>query len=124
MAKDAPAASILVPTKRGQINILENHTHIITSLETGILSIFGSSDDPDRHFVVTRGVCKVFGRNIHILSHVAEESHTIDEERAKRALENAQGILSSRNNLSSEEIAKYRNKIERAKLRLQLMGKL
>ncbi len=124
LAKAAPAVSLLVPTTRGQLNILENHTHIITSLATGILSVFGSSDDPDRHFVVTKGICKVFERNIHILSYIAEESSLIDEDRAKRALENAQRILSSRNTLSSDEIEKYRNKVTRAKLRLQLMGKL
>ena len=124
VASGIHVVSAIVPTQKGQINILEHHTHIITNLEPGILSLFGSSDDPDRHFVVTVGICKVLGNKIYILSQTAEESSSIDTQRAKRAMENAEHILSSEKNLSFSEITKYRNKIERAKLRLQLTGHL
>ena len=120
LVKDLPALSLLVPTTRGQINVLGNHTHIITKLSNGLLSVFGGPDDADRHFMVTTGICKVLGCKIHVLAHVLEESHGIDAERAKRALANAERILSSRDDLSDEEIFKYRNKVERAHLRIQI----
>ena len=120
LARDLPVASLLVPTVRGQINILENHIHFITKLSNGTLSVFGGSDDPDRHFMVTSGLCKVFGRKVCILAHVSEEAHEIDIERANRALDNAEKILSSREDLSDEEVLKYRNKSERARLRIQI----
>ena len=115
-----PASSLIIPTVRGQINVLENHTHIVTKLETGMLSVFGGADDPDRHFAISSGVCKVLDGKVQILAHVAEESHEIDKERAERALQNAQDVLANRDDLNDEEISKYRNKVERAKLRIQL----
>ena len=120
LAKDIPVASLLVPTARGQINILENHIHFITTLSNGMLSVFGGPDDPDRHFMVTSGLCKILGRKVSILVHISEETHEIDIERAKRALENAQRVLSSQGDLSDEGILKYRNKLERARLRIQI----
>ena len=119
VAKDALASSLLVPTQKGQINILENHTHIITPLAPGILSLFGGSDDPDRHFVMTSGICKLFGRKVSILARVCEEAHEINKSRAERALQNAEEALAERS-LSDHEIKKYRNKVERARIRIQL----
>ena len=43
MVRDLPADALIVPTTRGQINILENHTHIVTKLDTGWLSVFGGA---------------------------------------------------------------------------------
>jgi F-type H+-transporting ATPase subunit epsilon len=41
IAKNIPAESLLIPTVRGQINVLENHTHIVSKLSTGVLTVFG-----------------------------------------------------------------------------------
>ena len=120
IAKDVPAEDLLVPTERGQINILKDHTHIVTELSTGMMSIFGGSDDPDRFFSLTSGICKVLESKITILANVAEEAHEIDKERAEAALQNAQNKLKSADGLSDDEITKYRRKVERAQLRIQL----
>ena len=40
VAKDMPAESLLVPSVKGQINILVDHTHIVSKLETGMVSVF------------------------------------------------------------------------------------
>lgn len=119
VAKDMPAHSLLVPTVNGQINILAGHTHIIAKLTTGQLSVFGAADDPDRHFSITKGICKVLDHKVIILSHTSEENREIDGERAKRSLENAQEVLKSES-LSDIEIEKYQRKIERSKLRIQM----
>lgn len=123
IAKDVPAQSLIIPTIRGEINVLADHTHVITRLSTGQLSIFGGADDPDRHFSVSHGVCKVLKNKVTILSHTSEENHEINSERAERALKNAQDYLASHDSLSDDEIEKYRRKIERAKLRMQLAAK-
>jgi F-type H+-transporting ATPase subunit epsilon len=120
IAKDVPAEDLLVPTERGQINILKDHTHIVTNLSTGMLSVFGGADDPDRFFSLTTGICKVLENKITILVNVAEEAHSIDKERATEALKTAQGKLASADGLSDDEILKYRRKVERAQLRIQL----
>lgn len=120
VAKDVPAESLLIPTVRGQINILPHHTHLINRLSTGVLSIFGGADDPDRHFSVTYGICKVLEDKVIIMSHTSEENHEISAERAQEALEAATARLNSGEALSDEEVEKYRRKVQRAQLRVQL----
>lgn len=117
LAKSLPAQSILVPTLKGQINLLEGHTHIITRLATGPLSVFGGADDIDYHFSISTGTGRVLGEKVTIFAEVAEKANEIDEERAKRALDNARSMLENKS-LSSWEFAKYERKLERAKLRL------
>jgi F-type H+-transporting ATPase subunit epsilon len=109
----------LIPTEGGQINVLENHTHIVTKLATGELSVFGGSDDADRFFTITTGVCKVLNDKVVILSQVSEENKDIDVERAKMSLKNAEDML-TKDDLTDDERTKYSRKIERSKLRIQL----
>lgn len=120
IAKNIPAESLLIPTVRGQINVLENHTHVITKLSTGVLSVFGGADYADRAFSITTGVCKILDNKILILSNTSEESHDIDLERAKLALKRAEEKLHNTEGLSLEEVEKYQRKAERAKLRIQM----
>ena len=61
------AKSIKVETLRGEINILPEHTHLITSLYTGLLCIVGI-DNKAHYFTVSKGICKVLGDKITILS--------------------------------------------------------
>jgi F-type H+-transporting ATPase subunit epsilon len=120
IAKGIPAESLLIPTTRGQINVLENHTHFITKLSNGVLSVFGGPDYGDRHFTLSTGVCKVLENKIVILSNVSEESMDVDVERAKLALANAEEHLKHTDGLTAEDIEKYQHKLELAKIRVQL----
>lgn len=119
LAKGIPAKSLFVPTESGQINILENHTHVVTKLTTGQVTIFGGADDPDRFFTVTSGICKVLDDKIVILSKTSEEAHEIDAEKAKTSLDHAESKLSNES-LTDEEIALYQERVEIAKLRIQM----
>lgn len=119
IAKDIPAESLLIPTVRGQINVLAEHTHIISQLETGHMSIFGGADDPTRSFHITTGICKVLKDKIMILTPAAEEDTGIDLTRAKEALENALEKLKT-GDLDDYEFEKFSRKAERARLRIQL----
>jgi F-type H+-transporting ATPase subunit epsilon len=122
VARNVPAESLLIPTVRGQINVLPEHTHLITKLQPGILSIMGGADDPDRHFTVTTGICKILKDKITILAETCEEDHGIDIERAKRALAFATDKLVHPESITLDEAEKYRRKAERAKLRIQITG--
>lgn len=120
IARGIPSESLLIPTTRGQINVLENHTHTITKLAPGILSVFGGPDYGDRSFVLSTGVCKILENKIVILSNTAEESMDVDVERAKLALKNAEEHLRNTDGLTAEEIDKFQQKLERAKIRIQI----
>ncbi len=121
VAQNIPAESLLIPTVRGQINILPEHTHIIAQLAVGQISLFGGAGDPDRHFAASYGIGKVLGNKVTILSHTLEEHHEIDQSRAelalKHALDRLQGVNGS---MSDENITKFHRKVERARLRIQL----
>jgi F-type H+-transporting ATPase subunit epsilon len=120
VAKNLPADSLLVPTVKGQINILVDHTHIVSKLETGMVSVFGGADDSDKFYSVSTGVCKVLENKIIILANTSEENTEIDIERAKKTLEYSEDMLSSSESISEEDFIKYTRKIERAKLRIQM----
>lgn len=120
VVKDMPAESLLVPTVRGQINILADHTHIVTKLDTGVMSAFGGADDADRHFVLTTGLCKVLDGKVVIMAQTAEETSDIDVDRAQEALRVSQEHLEHPENLTDYEYEKYYRKAERAKLRIQM----
>lgn len=120
VARDVPAESLLVQTSKGQINILGDHTHIVTKLVTGPLTVFGAGEDPDRFFTATTGICKVLAGKVVILADAAEESKDIDLERARAAVANAQEMLNEQDGLSDREIEQYRAKLERAQLRVQM----
>lgn len=120
IAKSIPAESLLIPTVRGQINVLENHTHIVTKLSDGVLTVFGGPDYADRNFFVSTGVCKILDNKVVILSNAAEESTEVNVERAKLSLQNAEEKLKNTEGLSVEEVEEYVAKAERARLRIQL----
>ena len=120
IAKGIPAESLLIPTVRGQINVLEGHTHIVSKLAPGVLSVFGGPDYADKHFVVSAGVCKILENKIVILSNTAEENTDVDIERAKLALKNAEDHLKNTDGLSLEDVQKYQDKAELAKIRIQI----
>ncbi len=118
VVSNAPAEDVLIPTLRGQIEVKKDHTHIVEKLNTGIISIFGGADDPDRHFFVSTGVCKVLNNKITILANTSEEDLEVDAERAELALNHANEKLAG--TLSDDEIEKFRRKAERSALRIQL----
>lgn len=120
IAKGVLADSLLIPTVRGQINVLEDHTHIITKLAPGVLTVFGGADYPDRNFALSEGACKVLENKVVILANTAEESVDVDVERAKLALKNAEDHLKNTEGLTLEEIEHYQGKAERAKIRIQV----
>ncbi|MBC7540114.1 MAG: ATP synthase F1 subunit epsilon [Bacteriovorax sp.] len=120
IAKGIPAESLLIPTVRGQINVLEGHTHIVSKLATGVLSVFGGPDYADRHFALSSGVCKILENKVVILANTAEENTGVDVERAKLALKNAVDHLKNTDGLSLEDIEKYQLKVELAKIRIQI----
>ncbi len=117
--KALECADITVPTVRGEINILPDHTHILTELGTGILTC-KTTDGSLRHFSVTAGLCRVMNDTVTVLSFTSEKAQDIDLERAKAAKAKAASRLAGESNLSDVDLIKFRRKLERAEMRLRL----
>ena len=120
VAKNVPAESVFIPTEKGEIQVLEGHTHVVERLATGSVALHG--EDSERFFTVTHGMVKILNDQITILSATSEEDSHIDEERATNALIYAREKL--KGTLTDEELVKYRRKVERANLRLQLVKQI
>lgn len=119
VVKGLDCAEITVPTVRGEINILPDHTHILTELGTGVLTA-KTTDGSVRHFSVTAGLCRVMQDAVTILSFTSERPQDIDVERAKASRAKAASRLAGESNLSDVELIKFRRKLERADMRLRL----
>jgi F-type H+-transporting ATPase subunit epsilon len=119
VVKGIECSEITVPTVRGEINILPDHTHILTELGTGVLTA-KTADGSVRHFSVTAGLCRVMQDAVTILSFTSERPQDIDVERAKAAKAKAASRLAGESNLSDVELIKFRRKMERADMRLRL----
>lgn len=109
---------LIIPTVRGEINILPEHTHILTELSTGLMTV--KTPMGTRHFSVTAGLCRVLKDTVTILSFTSEKAEDIDVERAKAAKAKASDRLSGKDSLSDVDYLKFRRKVERAELRLRL----
>lgn len=118
VVRDLECTEIVVPTVRGEITILENHTHILTELGTGILAAKTSMGV--RHFSVTAGLCRVMKDAVTVLSFTSERVEDIDVERAKASRAKAASRLAGDESLSDVELIKFRRKLERADMRLRL----
>lgn len=116
--RDLECNDITIPTVRGEINILPEHTHILTELSTGILTAKTSMGP--RHFSVTAGLCRVLKDTVTILSFTSESAQTVDLERAKASKAKAMDRLSGKESLSDVDLIKFRRKLERAEMRLRL----
>ncbi len=118
VVKGLECNDITIPTVRGEINILPEHTHILTELGTGILT--AKTNMGARHFSVTAGLCRVLADTVTILSFNSESADKIDLERAKAAKAKAQDRLSGKESLTDVDLIKFRRKLERAEMRLRL----
>jgi F-type H+-transporting ATPase subunit epsilon len=116
--KDLECDDIIIPTVRGEINILPEHTHILTELSTGILT--AKTPSGVRHFSVTAGLCRVLKDTVTILSFTSEKQEEVDIERAKSAKTKAMDRLAGKESLTDVDLLKFRRKLERAEMRLRL----
>ena len=114
------ADNFLIPTEGGEINVLPEHTHIMSKLSTGMLTIVGAEGSNDRCFSVSSGICKILGNKVMILSSICEEIFEIDVERSKVSLKEAQEKLQKTDLLADEDIKFYQDKLDRAMLRIKM----
>lgn len=119
VVKSLECESLTIPTTRGEVNVLKDHTHFLTELGTGILTA-KTANEGDRHFLVTAGTLKVLKGEVTVLSITSETADKIDLERAKEAKKKAEEKLSGNDALTDIDLIKYRRKLERAEMRMKL----
>ena len=122
VAKGLGASSVLVPTERGEINLLPQHTHLMAKLDTGALRL-EDNGGKEKLFFITKGVCKVLKDKITILTAAGEEDCDINFSRAQKSLEDTKLKLESTEVFQDGEREELEEKNRRAKTRLEIIKK-
>ena len=73
-----------IPTRMGEVGILENHIRMYSKLENGIIRLRNGSNEQE--FTCTGGIMEVLPKEIRILVDSAENVEMIDEARAAEAV--------------------------------------
>ena len=100
---EGPCESLIVPTLQGQYGILANHSNMIGAVVPGTL-IYKLPDEPERQAAVSAGLVKIENNEVLVLVDSAERPEDIDENRAKRAADEAKEAI-----LQKRSIQEYRS---------------
>ena len=82
---------LVAPGSEGYFGVLPGHIPFITTLSIGELTYWRGRDE--RHLAVTWGYVEVLGEKVIVLAETALLAEEIDAERARKALERAEGRL-------------------------------
>jgi F-type H+-transporting ATPase subunit epsilon len=112
----APLKEVKVPAHRGELEILQGHAPLITTLEAGVLS-YTLADNTEQRVAISWGYCEVTSSGeINVLAETAETKEEISVERAEAARAKALEALGKTN---YENFYKNKRKFERAEARLK-----
>jgi len=120
---DTVAEEIQIPGKNGYLGVLPGHAPLITELAVGEITFrenSGSSSNEQR-LAVAWGFAEVLPDKVTILAETAERPSEIDVERARKAKERSEQLLSSGD--TSVDVERALDALHRAETRLQVAGK-
>jgi F-type H+-transporting ATPase subunit epsilon len=109
---------VVVPGTEGSLGILPQHSPLVSGLNIGILKVI--KDGKETKMVVTGGFLEVNHDKVVVLATAAETPDEIDVNRARAALERAQGRLANRTH--DIDVARAELALRRALVRLKATG--
>ncbi|MCD8116938.1 MAG: ATP synthase F1 subunit epsilon [Oscillospiraceae bacterium] len=116
---DGPCESLVIPTLRGQYGIWAGHRDLISAVVPGSL-LYRVPGQEMQEASVSEGLFKIEDGEVLILVDSAERPEEIDENRARRAADQAQEAM-----LQRRSIVEYRSaqaNLARAASRLRVKG--
>lgn len=114
---DGDCVSLVVPTTQGQYGIQARHINMIAAIVPGMLK-FTLPDGAVTVAAVSAGMVKVEDNDVLLLVDTAERPEEIDENRARRAAEQAQEEILQKKSMQGYQIAQA--KMARAINRLRV----
>ena len=99
-----PCEYMSVPSLRGQYGIMAHHNNAIGAVVPGMLS-FRIPGEPVRIASVSAGLVKIENNEVLVLVDSAERPEDIDENRAKRAADEAKEALLQKRSIQESRIA-------------------
>jgi len=115
-------AMVIVPTVDGEVGILPLHAPLVATLKSGEIRV-RYPDNEVEWFAVSGGYIQVCDDKVIILADQAVMSSKIDVERARKALELTQGLLSEIAEEDSLDFDSCRADLRWCELQLEVAGK-
>jgi F-type H+-transporting ATPase subunit epsilon len=112
------AQIVVAPGTLGEFGVLVGHTPFLTTLKTGTVH-YKDANGNERFLFVSGGFAEALPDKVTVLAESAERRRDIDAERAKAALERAQGRLEKAEDV---DFARAKAALERAMHRLKLVA--
>lgn len=118
LVEGAQVESVKIPGARGELQILDGHTELITLLKTGSVSFV--QDGRERRFALSHGFAEVRKNKVLVLADTVEDAPGIDKTRAQAAQRKAEQALLGV--LTESDFKKQQLKLERAIVRQHVSG--
>jgi F-type H+-transporting ATPase subunit epsilon len=117
---DAAAEEMQIPGKDGYLGILPGHAPLITELAVGEITFRenSGSGSNEQRLAVAWGFAEVLPDKVTILAETAERPSEIDVERARKAKERAEQLLTSGD--ASVDVERALDALHRAETRLDV----
>jgi len=116
---DTSAEEIQIPGKNGYLGVLPGHAPLITELAVGEITFRENSNET--RLAVAWGFAEVLPDKVTILAETAERPAEIDVERARKAKERAEQLLSSGD--TTVDVERALDALHRADTRLEVAAK-
>lgn len=113
--------SLVVPAYRGELNILDGHTPLVTSLDTGIMRWKLKGQDKYHYAVISWGYCEVFPNGVDILADAADLQDDVNLDECQKYMEEAKKRISTES-LSDEDYENLTRGIKRAEADMNLVN--
>lgn len=120
---DSTAEEVILPSTTGQLGILSGHAPLLTALDIGVMRV-----RPGKEWVAIAlmgGFAEIENDEVTILVNGAEKGESIDKDKAKAALSEAESRLNKvQNTENRQEKIQATQAFKRARARFQATGGL
>lgn len=110
---------IKIPAEKGELTIYPDHSPLVTTLHTGVLTYVKKGSSELSKAVITWGYCEVINGEVNLMAETAETLDKIDLELSKKNKAEAEAALAS-NSLEPTEIKKALSQLKKADAELSL----
>mgnify|MGYP001358512244 CR=1 FL=1 len=113
---DLEVEEVIVPAFAGELDILEGHAPLMSTLDTGIVRYREKGSSELQKIVISWGYLEVNPKAVNILSETAEDPQEIDLSRVTKAISETEKKLAE-GDITIADIERYQRKLKRAQVR-------
>lgn len=114
---------VIAPSALGEVGILPDHCTLLADLVPGVVELRHQGQVSGERFAISGGFLEVDRNHVSLLVESAERPDEIDVARARTALSNSEAALARLSPVDAE-YADHLGHAQRARVRLQVAGKL